>query len=100
MEVLDFQADDIIVVSQDQIQQEIDGRRYVFIVADEEDGTVARKKYIETGESYDNRAIITNGLSVGDPDHHRWLAGADGRAEDQFGVGRRPVTFSLHRSAT
>ncbi|OAV44117.1 efflux RND transporter periplasmic adaptor subunit [Lewinella sp. 4G2] len=66
VEVLDFQAENIIVVSQDQIQQEIDGRRYVFVV-DEQDGeTVARKKYITTGESYDNRAIIEEGLEVGD----------------------------------
>ena len=66
IEVLDFQASDIIVVSQDQIQQEIDGRRYVFLV-DEKDGeTIARKQYIETGESYDNQAVVTAGLKVGD----------------------------------
>ena len=66
VEILDFEADDIIVVSQDQIQQEIDGRRYVFVVAEKDGETVARKQYIQTGESYDNRAVVTSGLTVGD----------------------------------
>lgn len=67
VEILDFTGDDLIVVSQDQIQQEIDGRRFVFLAVDEgEKGTVAHKAYVETGESYDNKAIIEAGLKVGD----------------------------------
>lgn len=66
VEVLDFAGENLIVVNQDQIQQEIDGRRYVFLAADSENGSVARKIYVETGESYDNNAVITSGLKVGD----------------------------------
>ncbi len=66
VEILDFAADEIIVVSQDQIQQEIDGRRFVFLVTESDGETVAKKRYIETGESYNNRAIVTDGLEVGD----------------------------------
>ena len=67
VEVLDFSADDIIVVSQDQIQQEIDGRRFVFLAVDDaEKGAVAKKTYVETGGSYNNKAVITTGLTVGD----------------------------------
>ncbi|WP_026231680.1 efflux RND transporter periplasmic adaptor subunit [Neolewinella persica] len=67
VEVLDFSGDDLIVVSQDQIQQEIDGRRFVFLAVDEvEKGTVAKKAYVETGASYNNKAIIESGLKVGD----------------------------------
>ncbi len=66
VEVLDFKADDLIVVSQDQIQQEIDGRRFVFLAVEEAGNTYARKAYVETGESYNNQAIITAGLQVGD----------------------------------
>ena len=66
VEVLDFAAEDVIVVSQDQIQQEIDGRRYVFVVSEEDGETVARKRYIKTGGSYDNRAVVEEGLAVGD----------------------------------
>jgi multidrug efflux pump subunit AcrA (membrane-fusion protein) len=66
VEILDFAADDLIVVSQDQIQQEIDGRRFVFLAEDDENGAVARKAYVETGKSYNNKAIITSGLKVSD----------------------------------
>jgi RND family efflux transporter MFP subunit len=67
VEILDFSADDLIVVSQDQIQQEIDGRRFVFLAVDEgEKGALARKAYVETGSSYNNKAIIESGLKVGD----------------------------------
>ena len=66
VEVLDFAGENLIVVSQDQIQQEIDGRRFVFLATEGEDGPVAKKAYVETGESYENKAIITTGLKVGD----------------------------------
>ncbi|MCP9236265.1 efflux RND transporter periplasmic adaptor subunit [Lewinella sp. JB7] len=65
VEVLDFAAEDLIVVSQDQIQQDVDGQRYVF-TAEEVDGeTVARKTYVRTGRSYNNRAVVESGLTAG-----------------------------------
>lgn len=66
VEILNFKAEDLIVVSQDQIQQEIDGRRYVFLVGEKEGSSIAKKRYIETGASYNNKAIIKSGLQVGD----------------------------------
>jgi len=67
VEVLDFQADNIIVVSQDMIQQEIDGRRFVFLAIDDaEMGVLAKRTYIETGESHDNKAVVKSGLTAGD----------------------------------
>ena len=66
VEVQDYAAEDLIVVSQDQIQQDVDGQRYVF-TAEEVDGElVARKTYVQTGASYDNKAVIESGLAVGD----------------------------------
>lgn len=64
--VLDFSADDIIVVNQDQVQQEIDGRRFVFLATEGENGPIAKKTYIETGASFNNQALVENGLEVGD----------------------------------
>jgi len=67
VEILDFSAEDIIVVSQDQIQREIDGRRFVFVAVEApEKGSIAKKVYVETGGSYDNKAVIESGLRVGD----------------------------------
>lgn len=65
VEVLNYQADDLIVVSQDYIQQEVDGQRYVFVAEEVDGDLVARKTYVETGPSYDNRAVIESGLEVG-----------------------------------
>ncbi|MFT5998155.1 MAG: membrane fusion protein (multidrug efflux system) [Neolewinella sp.] len=67
VEVLNYSAENIIVVSQDQIQQEIDGRRFVFLATDVADkGSMASKTYVETGNSFDNKAVIESGLKVGD----------------------------------
>lgn len=67
VEVLDFSVESAIIVSQDRIQQEIDGRRYVFVAEDGgEKGIVARKRFVETGGSFNNRAQIESGLEVGD----------------------------------
>ena len=66
VEVLDFEAEEVIVVSQDQIQQDIEGRRYVFVVGEEDGKTIARQTFITVGASYDNQAVVEEGLSVGD----------------------------------
>lgn len=67
VEILDFSVESAIIVSQDQIQQEIDGRRFVFVAEDGgENGPVARKRFVETGASFNNRAQIESGLTVGD----------------------------------
>jgi RND family efflux transporter MFP subunit len=66
VEVLDFSAEDLIVVSQDQIQQDVDGRRYVFTAEETADGIQARKTFITTGPSFNNRAVVASGLEAGD----------------------------------
>ena len=90
VEVLDFATEGAIVVSQDYIQQEIDGRRFVFVAEeDPEKGPVARRRYVETGESYDNRAVIAKGLSAGD---RLITAGARGLTDGQrVSLSRDPV---------
>ena len=65
VEVLDFQANDLIVLSQDYIQQDVDGQRFVFVAEEEDGDLIARKTFIETGQSYNNRAVVTGGLSIG-----------------------------------
>ena len=66
VEVLDYAAEDLIVLPQDLIQQEVNGRRYVYTVDDSGELPVARKVYIKTGDSFDNQAVVTEGLAAGD----------------------------------
>lgn len=67
VEVLEYALTDVIVISQNLIYQEVDGRRYTFIATTNEKGaTVVEKVHIEVGDNFDNQAVITNGLKAGD----------------------------------
>jgi RND family efflux transporter MFP subunit len=65
--IQDYEEKDVIVVPLDRVQQEVGGKRYVMIaVAGDNDEVIARKAYVSTGATYDNRAVITEGLTAGD----------------------------------
>lgn len=68
VEVLNSQIEDAIVISQDVVQREVSGRKFIFVVAPGNDpGTsIAKKAFVETGVSFANKVVITNGLKVGD----------------------------------
>lgn len=54
--------DDVIAISPELIQEEVSGKKYVFL---NKNGK-ASKEYIETGEANDEQIIITDGLAEGD----------------------------------
>jgi RND family efflux transporter MFP subunit len=68
VEILNSQIEDAIVISQDVVQREVNGRKFVFIAAPgEETGTmIAKKASVETGATFANKVVITSGLKVGD----------------------------------
>lgn len=66
VEVLNFNSKDLLVLSQNHIQQEVNGQRYVFTVQDKDGQSFAAKNYITTGLTYNNKAIIEDGLKPGD----------------------------------
>lgn len=64
IEINDFSTDSALVVPSLIIKQDLIGT-YVY-VADEQDGKlIARKRYIETGRSYNDKSIIEKGLVPG-----------------------------------
>lgn len=63
MLISDYEQKDAVVLPLELVQQEVSGRNYVFIKKDSVDGPVARKVYVETGESYQNEIVITSGLT-------------------------------------
>ncbi|WP_173021309.1 efflux RND transporter periplasmic adaptor subunit [Lewinella sp. W8] len=90
IEVLDFAAEDLLVVSQDLIQQEVDGRRYVFIANEKGGKTMASKVFIKTGATYNNMAVITEGLTAGD---RIITTGARGLVDEQLiTLSQNPIT--------
>ncbi len=66
VEVLDYEAENVLTVSQDNIQQEIDGRRFVFAAVEGEGIVRAQKAYVSVGSSYNNQAVIEGGVAAGD----------------------------------
>ena len=65
VEILQYAADSQIVISQDYIQQDVEGRRFVFTAREVDGELQATKTYVTTGPSYNNRAVIESGLERG-----------------------------------
>lgn len=49
----------------DLIQQEVGGKRFVFTAGQDSTGLIARKQYIQIGESYNNEVVVEKGLNDG-----------------------------------
>ncbi|RMG80136.1 MAG: efflux RND transporter periplasmic adaptor subunit [Bacteroidetes bacterium] len=57
---------DVPVIPLELVQQEVSGRNFVYIVEGEGDEAVARKVYVEIGDSYDGQIAILEGLKGGE----------------------------------
>jgi membrane fusion protein, multidrug efflux system len=66
VKINDLTVKDALFIPVDIIQQEVSGKKFVFVVKDQSGKKVASKAYITTGESADNQIIVTSGLSAGD----------------------------------
>ncbi len=67
MLVKDLSMEDALVIPVNLVQEEISGDKFVYVVDNPAAAElVTRKVYVETGESYDNKVIISDGLNLGD----------------------------------
>lgn len=65
--ISDYEAKDVVVLPLELVQQEVGGKQYVMTVVTEgQDGKIAKKVMVETGESYDGSIVITKGLTGGE----------------------------------
>ena len=62
MRINDETLEDVVTVPVPLVQQEVSGRNFVYVVAEGTDGPFAKKAYVTTGDSYDGRIVITEGL--------------------------------------
>ncbi len=81
MLINDYKAEDVIIISQDLVQQEVGGKTYVFVKASGEKGTFAKKAYITTGESAEGKIIVESGLKG---DEELIIKGARSLAENEL----------------
>ncbi len=63
MKVRDFAQDNAVVLPLVVVQQEVSGKSFVYIKAEGEEGLMAKKTYVETGESYEGNIIVRKGLT-------------------------------------
>ncbi len=63
---VDYQASDAILADLPLVQEEVSGKKYVYVTQEKAGKTVAEKAYIEIGEGNSGRVIIESGLKVGD----------------------------------
>lgn len=66
MLINDFTNEDAVIIPLDVIQEEVGGKKFVFISVEGDEGPVAKKVYVSTGESYRGDIVITNGLNGGE----------------------------------
>jgi len=66
MQLNEFTADNVITIPLEIIQQEIDGKEYVFVSEINKQTTIAKKKYISTGAFYEGEIVVVEGLTEGD----------------------------------
>ena len=65
MEIVDYSVKDAIVLPLNIIQSD-NNNKYVFVVETVGNKTVARKKIVTTGRSYNGEVEITSGLKSGE----------------------------------
>lgn len=66
MLIQDFEEKNAITVPINMVQQELSGKDFVYIKGEGTDGAIAKKIYVETGESYQGEIIIKAGLNGGE----------------------------------
>jgi RND family efflux transporter MFP subunit len=64
MRIQDKVMKDVVVIPLTQLQQEVGGKSYVMVKAENADGQpIAKKAYVQVGESFDGQIVVTDGLS-------------------------------------
>ena len=67
IEFVDFTKDEAIVIPLELLQEEVSGRKYVYVSKKDKDGRdVATNAYVTLGASYEGSVVIEKGLSAGD----------------------------------
>ncbi len=62
----DYIEEDVVIISQELIQQEVGGRIYVMVVDETSGEPKAAKRYITTGASFEGDVVVNSGLAAGD----------------------------------
>ena len=64
--IKDLSLENVLAIPIELVQEEVDGKSYVFTATKKDEDLIATKKYVELGESSDDLIQITGGLDKGD----------------------------------
>ena len=65
MRINDFTTPSALIVPSNIIKQDAKGQ-YIYVIREENGEKIARKVYIETGMTYDDKSMVIDGLELGD----------------------------------
>ncbi|MEM9547063.1 MAG: efflux RND transporter periplasmic adaptor subunit [Bacteroidota bacterium] len=66
LKFIDYTKEDAIVVPLEIVQEEVSGRKYVYVASKKDGKDIAMKSYVSIGEGYEGNIIIEEGLKAGD----------------------------------
>jgi len=66
VKINDYTQKEAIVIPLDAIQEEVSGKKFVYLMVDKNNKKRAQKSYIQLGESTVGETVITSGLKEGD----------------------------------
>ena len=64
--IKDLSLENVLAIPIELVQEEVDGKSYVYTATKKDEDLIATKKYVELGESSDDLIQITGGLDKGD----------------------------------
>lgn len=64
--IKDFAEKNVLFIPAELIKQEVSGKKYVFTIEEMNGKQLAKKKFVQTGESDDLNIIVTDGLAAND----------------------------------
>jgi len=66
MRIKDKEENDVVTIPLELVQQEVGGKSYVMIKEQGDQSAVAKKVYVSTGDSYEGKVVISEGLKGGE----------------------------------
>lgn len=67
IEFVDFTKEEAVVIPLDLLQEEVSGKKFVYLSKEDKEGRdVATKAYITLGASYEGSVVVEEGLAAGD----------------------------------
>lgn len=64
VKILEQEEKDVIILPVNMVQEEVGGKKFVYVAEKGQENWTAKKRYLSTGLSYDGAVIITDGLKA------------------------------------